>query len=37
MANDPTPYPSIDDDDNDGADWLTQIRQDINTAKRAGE
>ena len=27
MANDPTPYPGIDDDDNDGADWLTEIRQ----------
>jgi hypothetical protein len=22
----PTPYPDVDDDDNDGADWLNEIR-----------
>jgi hypothetical protein len=36
MANDPTPYPGPDDDDNDGADWLNDIRQNIRTARQRG-
>lgn len=36
MMNDPTPYPDVDDDDNDGADWLNDIRQNIRTAQQGG-
>jgi hypothetical protein len=37
MMNDPTPYPGPDDDDNDGADWLNDIRQNIRTTRQTDD